>query len=409
MSDLWSNLGATEGPDMAKVGHFQIKPHNPWQSVGRTVNASVAEDSDDYLVDWEEEKSKRTIRDTPYDPEGQPGYGKKEDEPTKWLEASRKAAGLYRFTIDRTDNTGPGAWGTLGVQDWLPGVSESDLLAHGIEEVEGYEYFWVEVEMDDARAKEIYDSNPSIGMSRKASRKTAANCACAHNTDGTTTTMLCPVHGDEDPCAVKASVTGRRRKGSIVNGVCTNCGWSSKKESSRKVAGFSVGDRVEIQFESGAWDWGYVTGIDGDVIDYELDDGYQGSTRVDGDPRPIRLASSIHTAMPAPEDYGVKVGDIFYSEWGYDQTNIDFYEVVRLTPAGMKVRPVANKFVDRQGPYGDKVVPDKGNYTGPEMTKRLQISTWRGQPEPYFNINSYSSASLWDGTPKHQTDSLYGH
>lgn len=28
--------------------------------------------------------------------------------------------------------------------------------------------------------------------------------------------------------------------------------------------------------------------------------------------------------------YGVKVGDVFYDSWGYEQTNIDFYQVVGL-------------------------------------------------------------------------------
>lgn len=58
--------------------------------------------------------------------------------------------------------------------------------------------------------------------------KTAASCVCAHNTDGSVTKMLCPQHADDDPCRTMAAVTGDRRKGSIVKGVCTNCGWSSK-------------------------------------------------------------------------------------------------------------------------------------------------------------------------------------
>lgn len=30
----------------------------------------------------------------------------------------------------------------------------------------------------------------------------------------------------------------------------------------------------------------------------------------------------------------LKVGDVLYSSWGYDQTNIDFYQVERLSPSG---------------------------------------------------------------------------
>lgn len=54
-----------------------------------------------------------------------------------------------------------------------------------------------------------------------------AVCACAHNADGSVTTILCPVHSDRDPCARMAAVTGKRRKGTIKRGVCTNCGWKA--------------------------------------------------------------------------------------------------------------------------------------------------------------------------------------
>lgn len=53
----------------------------------------------------------------------------------------------------------------------------------------------------------------------------AMKCRCARYDDGSVTTMLCPLHADTDPCATRASVTGRRRKGRIRHGVCTNCGW----------------------------------------------------------------------------------------------------------------------------------------------------------------------------------------
>lgn len=53
-----------------------------------------------------------------------------------------------------------------------------------------------------------------------------AKCACAHHDDGSTTTMLCPTHAKEDPCATMAAVTGKRRRGSIRKGVCTSCGWA---------------------------------------------------------------------------------------------------------------------------------------------------------------------------------------
>ena len=50
-------------------------------------------------------------------------------------------------------------------------------------------------------------------------------CSCAKNADGTRTTFLCPTHADSDPCETTSRVTGKRRKGTIRGGRCTNCGW----------------------------------------------------------------------------------------------------------------------------------------------------------------------------------------
>jgi hypothetical protein len=115
---------------------------------------------------------------------------------------------------------------------------------------------------------------------------------------------------------------------------------------------------------------------------------------------------SSKTAMPNPVDLGVKVGDIFYSSWGYDQTNVEFYEVVRLTGASVVVREVAQQ-VERSSPPQDYVVPVPGDYIGPEMTKRIQ----NGGPDGkhYFTVNSSASAWLWDGRPKYQTSFGWGH
>ena len=54
-----------------------------------------------------------------------------------------------------------------------------------------------------------------------------SRCACAHNLDGTTTTVLCPLHADSDPCLSMSIITRKRRKGTIRKGVCTNCGHRS--------------------------------------------------------------------------------------------------------------------------------------------------------------------------------------
>jgi hypothetical protein len=126
--------------------------------------------------------------------------------------------------------------------------------------------------------------------------------------------------------------------------------------------------------------------------------------RVEAGRRPFVRSEGAKTAMPNPVDLGVHVGDIFVSSWGYDQTNIDFYEVTGLTGASVKVRPIASKEHGTSTLWAQRdVVPDPGNFKGPEMTKRIQTSEFRGETSVYFTINSYSSASLWDGKPEHET------
>ena len=45
--------------------------------------------------------------------------------------------------------------------------------------------------------------------------------------------------------------------------------------------------------------------------------------------------------------YGVKVGDLFYASWGYEQTNVDFFQVVALVgESSVRVREVYPPMVD---------------------------------------------------------------
>ncbi len=74
------------------------------------------------------------------------------------------------------------------------------------------------------------------------------------------------------------------------------------------------------------------------------------------------------TTAPATEKankYGVKVGDVFYLNWGYEQTNVDFFQVVALVgEASVRVRHVLPEVVktDACGPmcadYTYRIVPE---------------------------------------------------
>ena len=62
----------------------------------------------------------------------------------------------------------------------------------------------------------------------------------------------------------------------------------------------------------------------------------------------------------------VKVGDIFINSWGYDQTNVNYYQVTKRLKSSVKIRGIGKKSV------GDSdVMPVKGSFTGKEEMRRI--------------------------------------
>lgn len=51
--------------------------------------------------------------------------------------------------------------------------------------------------------------------------------------------------------------------------------------------------------------------------------------------------------QPTQNADGVHVGDLYYSAWGHDQTNVDFYQVINLKGKHTAViRQIANDYLD---------------------------------------------------------------
>jgi hypothetical protein len=102
------------------------------------------------------------------------------------------------------------------------------------------------------------------------------------------------------------------------------------------------------------------------------------------------------------QPHNLKVGDVLYTSWGYEQTNVDFYQVTKLVgKRSVEIRPVAQTTEQSQA-YADYVVPVKDAFRGDAELKRVSTSNT-------VNIASYASASLWDGRGVYQTALGYGH
>ena len=137
----------------------------------------------------------------------------------------------------------------------------------------------------------------------------------------------------------------------------------------------------------------------------------------------------------------IEPGAILYSSWGYDQTNIDFYMVTRTTKSSAWIVPMSSKIEEVTGFMSENVIAGEPqwvskwcecrhplsshgtvlNMTGddyphcrgsygdecpcnelrpvpnvPEM-HRIRRFNYGGETHESLRLESYSSASLWDG------------
>jgi hypothetical protein len=70
--------------------------------------------------------------------------------------------------------------------------------------------------------------------------------------------------------------------------------------------------------------------------------------------RTARMADYAAERKDAVNPY--KVGDIFRSSWGYDQTNINFYQAIKVTTKTVTVREIAQERI-ATGPMQGRCVP----------------------------------------------------
>lgn len=65
---------------------------------------------------------------------------------------------------------------------------------------------------------------------------------------------------------------------------------------------------------------------------------------------------------PVENVHGVKVGDIYYTSWGYDMTIVDFFQVISVTAKRAKLKKISSKVVDGSAGYSGKVIPIKDSF-----------------------------------------------
>ncbi len=89
------------------------------------------------------------------------------------------------------------------------------------------------------------------------------------------------------------------------------------------------------------------------------------------------------------------VGDILYSSSGYEQTNVDFYQVTRALPASVDMRQIESVEVEAApSAMRGTCTPVPGRFVG-------EVERYRVDGNNSVAIRKHVRASPWDGRPRH--------
>lgn len=113
-------------------------------------------------------------------------------------------------------------------------------------------------------------------------------------------------------------------------------------------------------------------------------------------------ATTVTTTLTTPVTNDLTLADpgaIFEYSWGYDQTNIDYFQVVRRSGSTVWVRPIGKKSVGGEGFMCDNVMPVKDAFV-PEPCSATADDYECGMGPDAYRHNASCGAFEHDYQPK---------
>ena len=101
-----------------------------------------------------------------------------------------------------------------------------------------------------------------------------------------------------------------------------------------------------------------------------------------------------------------KVGDILTGSWGYDQTNVDAFQVTELKGKSLILERIGFKTVDGSEAFmSHSVLPVKDDfiYDGYRVSKIRKLPQTHNGKEWYVKLHHSCYLSLWDGSSMYQS------
>jgi hypothetical protein len=102
-----------------------------------------------------------------------------------------------------------------------------------------------------------------------------------------------------------------------------------------------------------------------------------------------------------------KVGDILYGSWGYDQTNVDFFQILEVGNRSLKIRKIASRSLETTSWCSEYVEPVKDSFIKDEVHRVNLVISLCGN-NVCHSIKSPVHGGLYkhEGRPHH---SSWGH
>ena len=102
-----------------------------------------------------------------------------------------------------------------------------------------------------------------------------------------------------------------------------------------------------------------------------------------------------------------KIGDVIINSWGYEQTNIDFYQVINVTSKTIEVHEINQSLTSKStgNSMSGYVVPIKDSFildNNERLIRKLRIKPgYNGDGVRICNPKSYYYFCIWDGKPQY--------
>lgn len=116
------------------------------------------------------------------------------------------------------------------------------------------------------------------------------------------------------------------------------------------------------------------------------------------------VAARKKAAREAGHPY--KVGDVLYGSWGYDQTNIDYFQITGATKKSVTLKQICGDVEEYTSWASANVSAVKDSFLeGGKEYKKIPQCYLGSDDSPQWYINSpiYGTLYPWDGKPKYKS------